>query len=187
MPTYKITHTETHMTEAKSQAEVLKAWNAGEIDGAGNSVIHIEPVEDSQIPLKTYTILSGTIFEIPAINRTDAMEKLSDGVADGMFEGEALSDFYGSQPCEHCTAEWGWHKDDEAGITFEGLKKAQNEAILLGIKFAMDYLEDINYHDGANALQEYWAFMSDPESVKMPDWQSVFHAGHSLYSIECEG
>jgi hypothetical protein len=187
MATYKITQTETHFTESETHEEALRRWNAGELDGSGRLETQVEKIEDPQTRLKTYTILSGTIYEIPATSKDEAMEKLSDGVADGMFEGEALSDFYGSQPCEECSSEWGWHKNDEAGITFEGLKKAQNEAILLGIKYAMDYLEDINYHDGANVLQEYWAFMSDPESVKMPDWQSVFHAGHSLYSTECEG
>lgn len=157
-------------------------WNAGELDGSGLAMTEVEELRD---PLKTYTILSGTLYEIEASSKKEAMEKLAKGV--DIEEGEAHSDFYGSQPCEYCAAEWGWHKDDEAGITFEGLKKAQNEAILRGITYAMEYLEDINYHDGANVLAEYLAFLEDPQSVEMSDWQSNFHAGHTLYSTECEG
>lgn len=181
MPTYKITATETHLVQATDTQEVGRMWRGGEIDGSGTSEIQIEQLRDQRI----YTVLSGTIYEIPATSKKEAMEKLASGV--GIIEGEALSDFYGSQPCDHCAAEWGWHKDDEAGITFEGLKKAQNEAIIKGITYAMEYLEDINYHDGANVLTEYLAFLEDPQSVKMPDWQSNFHAGHTLYSTECEG
>jgi hypothetical protein len=183
MPTYKITHTETHTTTAKNEKEVRALWKEGALDCPGSSEIQIEEMVIDR--LKRYVLLSGTIYEIEATSKEEALDKLSKGV--DIEEGEAHSDFYGTQPCEHCSAEWGWHKDDEAGITFGGLKQAQNEAILRGIKYSMDYLEDINYHDGANALQEYWAFMSDPASQTMPDWQSNFHAGHTLYSTECEG
>ena len=185
MPVYKITHTETHTTNAKDEQEARDLWKDVILDCAQSSEIQIEKVSDDR--LKRYTILSGTIYEIEATSRDEAMEKLSEGVADGIDEGEALSDFYGSQPCEECSAEWGWHKNDDAGITFEQLKKAQNEAILLGVKYAMDYLEDMNYHDGAMVLQEYRAYLSRPDSVKMPDWQSTFHAEHTLYSTGCEG
>jgi hypothetical protein len=182
MKNYKITQTETHFAKAENEKMLLDLIKNNALDCAQSITTHFEEVDER---IKRYTILSGTIYEIEATSKQEAMQKLSEGV--NIEEGEAHSDFYGSQPCEECSAEWGWHKQDDAGITFEGLKKAQNEAILLGIKFAMDYLEDINYHDGANVLNEYWAFMSNPESVKMPDWQSVFHAGHSLYSTECEG
>lgn len=182
MSTYRITQTEIHYTKANSQTEALRQWREGELDGSGLVETQVEELRDQKI----YTVLSGTLYEIPATSKEEAMEKVADSPNE-MLEGEAMTIFYGSQPCEECSAEWGWHKEDEAGITFEGLKKAQNEAILRGILYAMEYLEDINYHDGANALQEYWAFMSNPESVKMPDWQSNFHAGHTLYSTECEG
>lgn len=182
MTSYKITQTEIHYTKANSSAEALRQWREGELDGSGYLETEVEELRD---PLKTYTVLSGTLYEIPATSKEEAMEKLFEGVE--MFEGEAHSIFYGSQPCEECSAECGWHKNDDAGITFEGLKKAQNEAILRGITYAVDYLEDINYHDGANVLSEYLAFLSSPDSVKMPDWQSNFHAGHTLYSTECEG
>lgn len=182
MSTYRITQTEIHYTKANSQTEALRQWREGELDGSGLLETQVEELRDQKI----YTVLSGTLYEIPATSKEEAMEKVADSPNE-MLEGEAMTIFYGSQPCEECSAEWGWHKEDEAGITFEGLKKAQNEAILRGILYAMEYLEDINYHDGANALQEYWAFMSNPENVKMPDWQSNFHAGHTLYSTECEG
>jgi hypothetical protein len=183
MPVYKITHTETHTTTAKNEQEARDLWKDGVLDCAQSSDIQIEKISEERV--KRYTILSGTIYEIEATSKKEAMEKLAEGV--DIEEGEALSDFYGSQPCEECSAEWGWHKNDDAGITFEQLKKAQNEAILRGILYAMEYLEDINFHDGANVLHEYWAFLSSPDSVKMPDWQSNFHAGHTLYSTECEG
>lgn len=182
MKTYKITQTETHFAKAENEKNLLDLWNDGSIDCPLSVETKFEEVPESK---KRYTILSGTIYEIEATSKEEAMKKLAEGV--DIEEGEAHSDFYGSQPCEECSAEWGWHKQDEAGITFESLKKAQNEAILRGIKYAMEYLEDINYHDGANALEEYGAFLASPDSVKMPDWQSNFHAGHTLYSTECEG
>lgn len=183
MKNYKITQTETHFAQAENEDTLRDLWKQGAIDGSGILEIEIEEMPSNQ--LKRYTILSGTIYEIEANSKDEAMAKLDN--LDELDEGEALSDFYGSQPCDKCETDFGWHEDDYAGITFGGLKQAQNEAILRGIQYAMDYLEDINYHDGANVLNEYWAFMSDPESVKMPDWQSVFHAGHSLYSTKCEG
>jgi hypothetical protein len=183
MTSYKITQTEIHYTKADSQAEALRQWREGQLDGSGYLETEVEELLD---PLKTYTVLSGTLYEIPATSKEEAMEKVANSPNE-MLEGEALTVFYGSQPCEECSAEWGWHKNDEAGITYEGLKQAQNEAILRGITYAMEYLEDINYHDGANVLAEYLAFLSSPDSVKMPDWQSNFHAGHTLYSTECEG
>lgn len=182
MRTYKITQTETHFAEAENESQLLDLWNEGGIDCPKNIEVKIEEVKAS---LKRFTILSGTIYEIEATSKKEAMKKLSEGV--DIEEGEAHSDFYGSQPCDKCEGEWGWHEDDDAGITFSGLKQAQNEAILKGIAYAMEYLEDINYHDGANALAEFWDFLYSPDSTKMPDYQSNFHAGHTLYSTKCEG
>lgn len=182
MRTYKITQTETHFAQAENEDTLRDLWNEGAIDCPKTLEVKIEQLEDR---VKRYTILSGTIYEIEATSKEEAMKKLSEGV--DIEEGEAHSDFYGSQPCDKCEGELGWHEEDEAGITFSSLKKAQNEAILQGITYAMEYLEDINFHDGANALEEFLAFLASPDSVKMPDWQSNFHAGHTLYSTKCEG
>jgi len=88
--------------------------------------------------------------------------------------------------CGHDKNEGGWHAGDNPGITFAGLKQAQNESIIAGIKFAMDYLEDINAHHSANAVAELLDIINGTETA--PQWQNAFFAKpeHSLYSMKCE-
>lgn len=75
-------------------------------------------------------------------------------------------------------------KDEEVTVTFGTLKTVQNEEILKGIRYAMDYLEDINYHDGANALEEFIDYIQGTMSA--PEWQSEFFARHPLYTVPTE-
>ena len=77
-----------------------------------------------------------------------------------------------------------WSKNEEVTITFGTLKTAQNEEIFKGIQYAIDYLEDINYHDGANALSELFDILKGTSAA--PQWQSEFFARHPLYSVPTE-
>lgn len=83
-------------------------------------------------------------------------------------------------------ANGGWHANDTVTTTFASLKQAQNEAIVQGIKYAMDYLEDINLHSGANAVAEFLQMLTEPSFANVPTWQTSFLAEHGLYSTECE-
>lgn len=75
--------------------------------------------------MTTYEILTGELVRVVADNRHEAMEQLADGNYESL---EVLSDFRSeSCDCEQPDAR-GWHKDDAAGLTFRGLKYAQNEA-----------------------------------------------------------
>lgn len=75
---------------------------------------------------QTFTMLSGNIIEIQATSEAEAWEALSAGQYEVI---EALSEMR-EKPCTACSdpAQPGWHADDDAGITFGGLKKAQNES-----------------------------------------------------------
>ena len=90
--------------------------------------------------------------------------------------------------CVDCgrDAEGSYHKNDKVTLTFSTLKQAQNEAIIQGIKYAMDYLEDVNYHTGANVVAELLDIIAGKANA--PEWQSEFFAKpeHSLYSTRCE-
>lgn len=76
--------------------------------------------------MQTFTMLSGNIIEIEATSEAEAWEALSAGKYEII---EALSEMR-DKPCTACSdpAQPGWHVDDDAGITFGGLKKAQNES-----------------------------------------------------------
>lgn len=88
--------------------------------------------------MTTYEILSGELVRVTADNRQQAMEQLAEGYYETL---EALSEIRSeSCDCEQPDAK-GWHVVNEAGITFEGLKRAQNEA-------AQDIL--------AYVLNDYW-------------------------------
>lgn len=80
----------------------------------------------------------------------------------------------------------GWHIEDEITMTYQGLKRSQNEAIVLGVQYAIDYLEDINYHTGANAVEEFRNILTEADFTKGPEWQKPFLERHALYSEECE-
>jgi hypothetical protein len=53
--------------------------------------------------------------------------------------------------------------------TYETTKRAQAEAIRQGVRLAIDYLEDINYHTGANALCELLEAIDG--TGNLPQWQ----------------
>lgn len=76
--------------------------------------------------MKNYQILTGELVEVIAENETQAWEEFDAG---NYEEIEALSEMH-DKPCTACSdpAQPGWHADDDAGITFGGLKKAQNES-----------------------------------------------------------
>lgn len=73
----------------------------------------------------TYEFLTGELVEIEAESEAEAWELLEAGAYEQI---ETLSELR-SKPCScsNPTAK-GWHVDDDAGITFGGLKKAQNES-----------------------------------------------------------
>lgn len=88
--------------------------------------------------------------------------------------------------CGYDKNEGGYHAPDDVTITFRTLKQAQNEAILQGINFAMDYLEDVNYHTGAYLVAELLDIINGTQTA--PEWQSTFFTKpeHTLYSTSCE-
>ena len=191
MTKYRITQTETHVTEATTEAEALEAWHAGKIDGSGQVSLAIVEQTEQIGPLHTFTFLSGETYDVKASTLAEAERRLDDYLNgesfDNVEDGETLTELI-NRPCLECPPDSrGWHKGDDAGITFEGLKQAQNEAILQGIRFAMDYLEDVNYHTGANVVDELLAILDGKQQA--PEWQLSFFATreHSLYSTECEG
>lgn len=187
MKTYKITQTETFTYRAESEEELIELFNEGVIDCSDTITVNVEEVPQL---LRTFTFLSGETYDVEASNETEARQKLDNYLSgesfDGVTEGETLTEAI-NRPCLECPPDAkGWHKGDDAGITFEGLKQAQNEAIVQGIKYAMDYLEDINYHDGANAVQEFLTLITEPSFGDVSPWQQSFLNSHSLYSTECE-
>lgn len=140
---------------------------------------------------KTFTLLSGELYEVTATDRESAKEKLFNALGQGSSEGvsllETVTDFHGSQPCEACPGNAkGWHIADEAGVTYSGLKQAQNEAIVKGVQYAIDYLEDINHHDGANALEGFLNVLTRADFTEISEWQKPWLESHGLYSEECE-
>jgi hypothetical protein len=179
MATYKITQTETHITSADSEAEILQLWNEGAIDGGGTLDVTIVKLDDA--PEHTFTFLSGEIYDVQAASLAQAQERLGDYLSgestEHVTDGETLTELI-SRPCLECPPNTGgWHKGDDVGITFESLKQAQNEAILHGVKMAMDYLEERNLHSGANMVQELFDILNDG---------GTFFSPHALYSTECE-
>lgn len=180
MATYKITQTEVHVTYADSEAEVLKLWNEGAIDGGGNLAVSIELLDE--VAEHTFTFLSGETYDVAAVSLAQAQERLENYLSgestDHVEDGETLTELI-ARPCLECPPDAkGWHKGDDVGITFESLKQAQNEAILHGVKMAMDYLEEVNLHSGANKLQDLFDILNDG---------GTFYSQFSLYSTECEG
>lgn len=62
-----------------------------------------------------------------------------------------------------------WKPEDTVTTTFRSLKQSQAEAIYNGVVLAMDYLEDINYHTGANALEFLLEALQD--NGELEPWQ----------------
>lgn len=156
MSIYKITEVVTHNTHADSREEALELWLGGSLD-APHIVTTVEEIDP---------IFSGGVSQLET--------------SDSKNEEIATE-------CEDCGKnfyEGGYHRNDEVKITFSTLKHAQNQAILEGIRYAMDYLEDINYHDGANAVAEFIDIINGKATA--PEWQSEFLKRHALYSTECE-
>ena len=140
---------------------------------------------------KTFTLISGELYEVTATDKKSAQQELWDffryGSRANVGVVETVTDFHGSQSCEVCPENAkGWHIEDEAGITFGGLKQAQNEAIVKGVQYAIDYLEDINYHTGANALEGFLNVLTKADFTDISEWQRPFLELHALYSEECE-
>lgn len=197
MKTYKLTQTETHTYKAESEAELIELFNEGVLDCADTITVTVEEITADfseptpQLETRTFTFLSGETYDVEASNLQEAQTRLDDYLNGESFEyveeGETLSEAI-VKPCLECPKDAkGWHKHDDAGITYEGLKQAQNEAIIQGIQYAIDYLEDINYHDGANAVAEFLDLLTENTFVPIPEWQREFFAKHSFYSTECEG
>lgn len=94
----------------------------------------------------TYEFLTGELVEIEAESEAEAWELLEAGAYEQI---ETLSELR-SKPCScsNPTAK-GWHVDDEAGITFGGLKKAQNEAA----QQMLDYVLNIYFKKGDEGLE----------------------------------
>lgn len=189
MATYKITQTETHITEADSKNEVLQLWNEGAIDGAGTLTVSIEEIPNAHD--REYLFISGNRYAVKASSEKEAWEKMNNywmSNSDDDAEELDVETILEETPCHECPSDsHGWHKNNNAGITYEGLKKAQNEAIIQGIKYAMDYLEDINAHHSANALAHFLDLLTENTFETIPEWQRDFFAKHSFYSTECEG
>lgn len=140
---------------------------------------------------KTFTLISGELYEVTATDKKSAQQELWDffryGSRANVVVVETVTDFHGSQPCEVCPENAkGWHIEDEAGITYSGLKQAQNEAIVKGVQYAIDYLEDINHHTGANALEGFLNVLTKTDFTDTSEWQKPFLESHALFSEECE-
>lgn len=75
----------------------------------------------------TYEFLTGEVVAIEATSEEEAWQLLGAGAYE---EVETLSELR-DKPCKSCSdpAAPGWHVDDDAGITFGGLKKAQNKVM----------------------------------------------------------
>lgn len=187
MKTYKITQTETFTYRAESEEELIELFNEGVIDCSDTITVNVEEVPQL---LRTFTFLSGETYDVEASNEAEAQKKLDDYLSgesfDGVTEGETLTELI-NRPCLECPADAkGWHKGDNVGITFAGLKQAQNEAIIQGIRYAMNYLEDINLHSGAQAVADFLALLTEPSFGDVSPWQQAFLNSHPLYSTECE-
>lgn len=90
--------------------------------------------------------------------------------------------------CKDCTnpTAKGWHVEEEITLTYGGLKKAQNEAIIQGVTYAMDYLEDINLHSGANAVSDFLEILTGQTILREGYWQEDFHKSHALHLENCQ-
>jgi len=120
----------------------------------------------------------------------DCATSLTLDITEADFENPNLQlEVQETKICVDCGQDFGagYHANEAVTITFATLKQAQNEAIVQGIKYAMDYLEDINYHDGANAVAEFLEMLTEPSFANVPTWQTEFMAQHALYSVKCEG
>jgi len=191
MTIYKITQTETFFGQADSLDDAHELFNEGVFDCASSLTVEIIEADfsgaDSQLKNeeeknRTFTFLSGETYDVKATSLQEAEERLYAHMrcdeSEYVEEGEILTELI-SRPCLECPPDAkGWHKHDDAGITFEGLKQAQNEAILHGVKMAMDYLEEINCHSGARAVNELKSILEDG---------GTFFSSFALYSTECEG
>ncbi len=103
-------------------------------------------------------MLSGNIIEIQATSEAEAWEALSAGQYEVI---EALSEMR-EKPCTACSdpAQPGWHVDDDAGITFGGLKKAQNESALQ----MAQYIAHIYFTKSDEALNKLMCAIADGET-----------------------
>lgn len=156
MSIYKITEVVTHNTHADSREEALTLWLEGVLD-APHIITTVEEIDP---------IFSGGVSQLET--------------SDSKNEEIATE-------CEDCGQnfyESGYHVSEPVTVTFRTLKQAQNEAILQGIQYAIDYLEDINYHDGANAVAELFDIINGKATA--PEWQGEFFKRHALFSTECE-
>lgn len=85
-------------------------------------------------------------------------------------EPDTYADFSSCNGCEECHGDpTKWHREQTVATTYETLKRAQAEAIRQGVTLAIAYLEDINYHTGANALGELLEAMNGV--TDLPEWQ----------------
>ena len=89
------------------------------------------------------------------------------------------------QDCSMPTNGNGWHVGDTFGTTYGTMKQAQREATISGIRSAMDYLEEINDHTGANAVAEFLEFLQG-EQVNRSEWLQPFLDLNVLPSRKCE-
>lgn len=196
MKMYKLTQTETHTYKAESEAELLELFNEGVLDCADTITVTVEEITADfseptpQLETRKFTFLSGETYDVEASNLQEAQTRLDDYLSGESFEyveeGETLSEVIVS-PCLECPKDaQGWHKNDDTGITFGSLKQAQNEAIIKGIRYAMDYLENINLHSGANAVSEFLTMLTEPSFGNVSPWEQDFLNTHPLYSTECE-
>jgi len=119
----------------------------------------------------------------------DCATSLTVDITEANFENPNLQlEVQETKICVDCGQDFGagYHANEAVTITFATLKQAQNEAIVQGIKYAMDYLEDINLHSGANAVSEFLTMLTEPSFGDVSPWQKAFLSTHPLYSTECE-
>jgi hypothetical protein len=78
-------------------------------------------------------------------------------------------------------------KDEIVTTTFGCLKTVQNEEIIKGIQYAIDYLTDINSHTAAECVQEFLWMLTEASALHpIPEWQKQFFAEHPLYEVPTE-
>lgn len=85
-------------------------------------------------------------------------------------EPDTSAELLSCEGCPECEARPAeWHNEQKVTVTFETLKRNQAEEIFNGLLLAIDYLEDINLHTGANALGELVEVLNKERNL--PEWQ----------------
>ncbi len=95
-----------------------------------------------------YQIITGELYEVEAETEREALANF----ANGQFV-ETLTQVW-EHTCPTCPPDtYGWHAEDNAGITFGSLKRSQNEAFRQGIAWAVAWLAREEQNEFAEFLE----------------------------------